>query len=88
MMINPKDAEAQMTYLDNRVKDLSVENFALKKRLRDEFAMHAPDVPFWFLPADLHIATRDSDMKSLADRFFEWKYFYADQMLKAREQSK
>lgn len=51
------------------------------ERLRDEFAMHAPEVPHWFMTA-----YNELDSKELADSFFSWRWFYADQMILTREQ--
>ena len=53
--------------------------------LRDYFAANAPVVPDWFLPADYDNAYLNQDNKALADRWFEWRWFYADQMLVGRE---
>lgn len=54
--------------------------------MRDYFAAHAPEVPAFFLPADLEDARRNSEkQKILAARFFQWRWFYADMMLKTRD---
>ena len=51
--------------------------------LRDYFAANAPaEVPPWFLPADLREATAEASNKRLADRWFDWRWFYADKMVR------
>ena len=54
--------------------------------LRDYFATHAPDVPTFFLPADLEKARQSITERPaiMAARFFEWRWFYADMMLRDR----
>jgi len=53
--------------------------------MRDYFAANAPLVPDWFLPADYQNAHLNEDNKALAERWFAWRWFYADQMLVGRE---
>jgi hypothetical protein len=48
-------------------------------RLRDEFAMRAPvNIPNWFY----------SQAETYEQRFFKWRYHYADEMLKQRDDQK
>lgn len=50
---------------------------------REYFAAHAPDVPTWFMAADHREAIRDQSNKRQADRYFAWRWHYADRMLAA-----
>ena len=49
----------------------------IRKSLRNDLAAHAPEMPGWF--AEL------SDAGSV-DTYFEWRWYYAANMLKAREE--
>lgn len=66
-----------------------------RKTLRDWFAGHAPDVPQWFPYEDVgrpqgvtteSIKEFESAMdKALERRYFAWRWYYADAMLRARD---
>lgn len=49
--------------------------------LREYFAARAPDVLSFYLPSSIQTKTN----KELADRFFSWKWFYADMIIKEGE---
>lgn len=63
---------------------------------RDEIAASAPEAPSWFRrleTLETFIIEHSNGMRSLAknnkveseeDRFFRWRYFYADRMLSER----
>lgn len=50
----------------------------VKRDLRDEFAMRAPEVPDWF-------KRQHSSLFTDEDVYFKWRFYYADQMMKQRE---
>lgn len=70
--------------------------------LRDYFAAHAPDMPRWFirkclgLPKSATIAewnkhdrrVLDDDAMDQETAMMEWRWYYADAMLRARKKSK
>jgi hypothetical protein len=49
--------------------------------LMDYFAAHAPEVPEWF-----SIKTDDGVTLTDVDRFFYWRWYYAETMMKGRPQ--
>lgn len=61
--------------------------------MRDWFAANAPEAPSWFvhIPAEIRPSAEDKDALELwernreIDRFYAWRWHYADNMLKARE---
>ncbi len=93
-MINPKDAEVQITYLQDKVKALSSENIALKERLRDEFAMSIDLDITDFNQEQINVIAGEAipPITDIIGRIKYWarvdaklRYLYADEAIKARE---
>lgn len=54
------------------------------KTIRDEFAMRAPEeIPEWF-PKSKAVDARTFIKISDRERYFKWRFYYADQMMKER----
>lgn len=61
------------------------DNMQFPISLRDYFATHAPEMPSWYYDELCSREIPVNDRMSEWDAFYQWRWEYADQMLKERE---